>query len=56
MRPRPRCSLTTGRAPTGDPPHGPTGRGVSEAVETVLHADLLMRQLDRIANKLGKPL
>jgi hypothetical protein len=41
------------RNPAG---HGPTGLGVSEAVETVLHADLLMRQLDRIANNLGKSL
>lgn len=41
------------RNPAG---HGPTGLGVSEAVETVLHADLLMRLLDAVAIKLGKSL
>lgn len=41
------------RNPAG---HGPTGLAVAEAVETVLHADLLMRQLDRIAAKLGQSL
>ena len=39
------------RNPAG---HGPTGLEISEAVETVLHADLLMRHLDRIANTMGK--
>jgi hypothetical protein len=41
------------RNPAG---HGPTGLDVAEAVETVLHADLLMRQLDAIATKLSKSL
>ena len=39
------------RNPAG---HGPTGLDVEEAVEEVLHADLLMRKLDRVAQKLGK--
>jgi hypothetical protein len=41
------------RNPAG---HGPTGLDVAEAVETVLHADLLMRHLDTVAQKLGRPL
>jgi hypothetical protein len=34
--------------------HGPTGVDVTEAVETVLHAALLTRHLDPIAQALGK--
>lgn len=41
------------RNPAG---HGPTGLGVTEAVETVLQADLLMRRLARVAAKMGKSL
>lgn len=41
------------RNPAG---HGPTGLGVTEAVETVLEADLLMRRLDRVAVAMGKTL
>lgn len=41
------------RNPAG---HGPTGLGVAQAVESVLHADLLMRHLDAIATNLGKSL
>ena len=42
-----------GRNPAG---HGPTGLDVTEAVETVLEADLLMRRLGRIAGTLGRSL
>jgi hypothetical protein len=41
------------RNPAG---HGPTGLEVEEAVEQVLHADLLMRKLDEVATVLGKSL
>lgn len=41
------------RNPAG---HGPTDLGVEEAVEQVLHADLLMRKLDEIAEALEKSL
>lgn len=41
------------RNPAG---HGPTDLEVEEAVEQVLHADLLMRKLDGIAEGLGKAL
>lgn len=41
------------RNPAG---HGPTGLTVEQAVETVLHADLLMRILGTVAAKMGAEL